>query len=1416
MSRVGWDLGFGTWGFPARRHRLPALVVCVFAALGAAPAAAEDYAPVDAEERFYIPRSTEVERVLEQARGLAQGGRWAEAALLHDRLLEGEESVLVPAAAGAGPATHFVALDLAIQQRLAAWPPEGLAVYRSLVAERVAGLWTRARARGDRAALAELARRYLLAPSGGAAADLLARSALEGGCPAEALGRWQRLVELHALPAADADRVRLQAALAATRLGLAATDLAPTDLIAPERTVQFAGSTLPARELARRLEALCLAPAAPLSAARPERGALRTWLWWSAGPTLKPIALDEPEDAPDERPAVAAPPGLAAEGRFVTGPARILPARAGPTLYLQNGRIVLAVEEESGRVLECRAASEAFVPRREGEADEPVPEQAWGCAVAGERVVANLELRRRSDAWPCLVAFELESLHERWRTPFPSGREQQSSDLRFETPAVAHAGRFFAAALGGGRDREVFVCCLEAESGRILWRTRVVASPPDAEGGFHGPIRPPRVEVAAGVVVCDTGLPLIAGVEAESGRLRWARYAPVGPPPREEDAEATAFPFLLRLLADPPRIRWSWDSSRGEATDKSGPAWTPPQPLRVAGADFAWIPVGQTWAVAGRVSDGQPVPPAWLQGVPFATRRATAWTLSAGVLRQGEPPRRPRTRLVRIQGMPNPRVLATALPGEPAGDAVASAGELVVPGLAGLWRLDPDSLKLLQEPIPWPAAPGGAVTLQDRDGEILVACPAGIGRLSRPAALTRLLLDGDLPEERIEAHREAAARLARGGLVAEALLLEEEGLALAEREFGPQGELVRQARERALRRARTLARRGIALDDEGMVQKAAERLEKSGAPAEERAAALLYLVAAAGRRGDAALFAARARKAAALPPDLVVAFRPGAACRIDLQLEVVVGETRASSGDAALAAFDAAAERVLAGARTDAGAILRCLREFPGSRAAGSAVQILGRSLVAAGDLPGALACLRRSWEEGAAGPGHDELALLLARALVAHGYEGTATRLWKLYREPAALPPDLRRVLLEARRGAGPTAPAAAPPHPLAFPAGSEDAGPTECRVPRAAGPFATAPFLVLRRGYEIDVVDAGAAPATRWSRRFAPAAGAEEAEGRVGCAWIGPDELVIWFGNEVVDWRPSDPARAAWEWRLAGPDRLRCVAATPEVVVAVSGQEMVALDPRDGAVAWRRAAPPDPVDWGGIDRERGEAILRTATSEQRLHLRTGQLHSMGAAGQDAALAFDEETGCQVWSDRVGPKPKGFACGRSDATGRHILVRAVVGWGYGQLISWQEGRVYSSAAVAGLPVPPLAWKDSRTHAPDLRVFPTGQGGAFVLLPGTALAYLHPETAVTCAAWERTLPAAGDFRVVAAPGHPPLLVGLLDGKQDGYLAALAPESGRTAWELSLQADGEHAPEVEWVGSRLLVTDRSGPHLFGGE
>ncbi|MBE7464889.1 MAG: PQQ-binding-like beta-propeller repeat protein [Planctomycetes bacterium] len=107
-----------------------------------------------------------------------------------------------------------------------------------------------------------------------------------------------------------------------------------------------------------------------------------------------------------------------------------------------------------------------------------------------------------------------------------NGKEDQEwlKGIRFcSSPTYADGSLYVLANGGTGASKESWGICLDAGSGRILWKTLICSG---AQAFFGGPVQPAPglpVAVAGGSVYCVTNLGAVAALDAATGQVRWIR-----------------------------------------------------------------------------------------------------------------------------------------------------------------------------------------------------------------------------------------------------------------------------------------------------------------------------------------------------------------------------------------------------------------------------------------------------------------------------------------------------------------------------------------------------------------------------------------------------------------------------------------------------------------------------------------------------------------------------------------------------------------------------------------------------------------------------------------------------------------------------------------------------------------------------
>jgi hypothetical protein len=495
-------------------RRLAIELPVLFLLLGLAPASIAAAQSASAAEGrpdpIFLDRTDgDLAALLAGAGSAASRGDWRDAALRYQALLEhaatdARDRLIETPRRGAGDEPILVGLAVGLRARLAALPPEGLEAYRAAFDARAGALFEEAIAASDERALEAHLARYLFTSAGERAATFLGDLYLERG---EALGAYATYRLVASIGRAPARRVaeRLAAAEGALRAERRARLLerrvaspGPALLDARFREVAIARPDDPDGP-AGEVGAQPLPVPGGVAVVRPGRVAI--------------VPLAAPGKKKETR-VISVPPGGVCYGPGARNIARYGASRAGP---------ILCAAIEHARSLDGDMG--------------PLP---GGGEAAGARAwAARLSLDRRSGTGEMaldLFAFDLaRGARLLWTTaeagPFGEDAEWLAGVDWVAIPEVA-AGAVFGAARARGGDPEVYAAAFDAAApGRLRWRRFLCSRAFVAqEIRDEMPLVEPALALAGATLVVDTGMGVLAGIEAFRGDILWAtRVRPVAP-----------------------------------------------------------------------------------------------------------------------------------------------------------------------------------------------------------------------------------------------------------------------------------------------------------------------------------------------------------------------------------------------------------------------------------------------------------------------------------------------------------------------------------------------------------------------------------------------------------------------------------------------------------------------------------------------------------------------------------------------------------------------------------------------------------------------------------------------------------------------------------------------------------------------
>ncbi|MFQ5495232.1 MAG: PQQ-binding-like beta-propeller repeat protein, partial [Phycisphaerae bacterium] len=486
---------------------------------GAPERAAEGHTDV------YVNDSFEAADAATRAAALGRRGKWIEAA----KLLQSVSDTAASKLSKAGPG-YYVGVRESINRTIAAWPPEGLAAYRSLYSQRLRDELLAIGSHADLETLLALFGRYSCTDEAAGAADRIAQTAIEHGDLVLATHVYRRIVESHPDRARYARRYRAMLAVLAAMQG-ETVDLPPR---IADAVVRWKGEDRTVREI---MSAVGTDFAAVRGGASPSQWPIfagddarnrnattkvkSPGLLWRLDLVIDAgAARVEDETEPERR---------RRQGRRLT----MEPVVSEELVFVQRFREIAAVHRKTGAVAWRFQSSEDEAGEADV-ADEQIP--GWdSVTVADGRVYAALPGNwtpfysyepsgRRADI-VCLDAATGELI---WRLD-PAAVDEPFAETVFDSSPVVRQGRVFVV----GRRRRSFgfedcyLYCFDAQTGAFLRRTHLGGA---STGSFGARRATKAVAALRGdrVYVC-TNLGTIASVSAYTGLVLWLRLYGRGP-----------------------------------------------------------------------------------------------------------------------------------------------------------------------------------------------------------------------------------------------------------------------------------------------------------------------------------------------------------------------------------------------------------------------------------------------------------------------------------------------------------------------------------------------------------------------------------------------------------------------------------------------------------------------------------------------------------------------------------------------------------------------------------------------------------------------------------------------------------------------------------------------------------------------
>ncbi|NQT88790.1 PQQ-binding-like beta-propeller repeat protein, partial [bacterium] len=518
-------------GAPPTPRLLPALRRAVDAVLPVAASRSLQDEPSGEVTVDFSPRSP-ANQALAKALRFEDSGDWTRAAHIYQRLLAETPAELCQVSPRLYRPVGAYALE-----RIAAFPADSLRDYRQSIEPAADQAWRDALDSGSLTDLERVSRQFLLSHRGDDALDRLATAWLARGRAGAALRAWASL--LRSCPESDVDLAALtvKLAFALRQLGRPGAAAALLDeaiaILGADTTVPFAGAPVPLSTLRSRvarsvhrtrddaawplLRGDALQSRTAALAVRP--GALA----WSQ--QLHPRTTVEAKRPPYMQTRLGSAPQR--------GPVTILPVLADGLAIYPSRRAIHARRTATGK-LAWATAWPSFPDRALDPFASPGRTSGiWSCSVDRGRVYCSVPLERTTygtrqmETRGELLALGLAKGQLLWRLTATSLLPKPLESGWFTSPPTAYDNSLLIGLRGGESGYEYHLCALDADDGRLLWRTFLASRPSTTQYGGYGTRRwfegPPAV--SDGLAVADTEGGALAAVDVATGRVRWlSRY----------------------------------------------------------------------------------------------------------------------------------------------------------------------------------------------------------------------------------------------------------------------------------------------------------------------------------------------------------------------------------------------------------------------------------------------------------------------------------------------------------------------------------------------------------------------------------------------------------------------------------------------------------------------------------------------------------------------------------------------------------------------------------------------------------------------------------------------------------------------------------------------------------------------------
>ncbi len=491
-------------------------------------------------QSFSIPDTRATRALADSVQGHIAARRWSDAIRALQQMLEDHRGDVLaperPKSAAGRPSEQPVHAGAAQRARAGLWslPLEARRLYRERHEAEALAAFERARERGDRRALTEVARRWPLTDSAERAWWSLGDLELELGNPREALAAWGRAVA-NALAVHDVALDTLAEWEDARARLLARTPPPPPGV---DSRVVFALHLLSASD----------GGITPQSGTRVDGADARSQ-----------------RPSPPGRDADAWPSAFSLPEHPFKKAGSLLPARSGDTLLVSTSLRLLALNAYSGALLWDSGEADGWEPlddQRRVELWEGVDEENGLVAPAASEHVAVCALHIPMSVPPRqdrtfqnikiltpiperrLFAFDLDTGRELWNhhpPPMWDGESGGFTDrMSVAGPPVIAGTRVLVPFRRMQGRIDFHVGCIDVDTGAVLWSTDLISGQRELNM-FGRPVKefsaPPLV-VAGDRVIALTQLGAIAALDLFTGEILWETVYEQIPLPKAQDFSA--------------------------------------------------------------------------------------------------------------------------------------------------------------------------------------------------------------------------------------------------------------------------------------------------------------------------------------------------------------------------------------------------------------------------------------------------------------------------------------------------------------------------------------------------------------------------------------------------------------------------------------------------------------------------------------------------------------------------------------------------------------------------------------------------------------------------------------------------------------------------------------------------------------